>query len=169
MEGKYWKRDYNVISAEYKKWRRFYHRTIDPSNALEAVSVLFSIIVIQRGCVWIEGWAVVGFLIRLIIALDAVNYHRHRIHLYPTDGMPVSTRIIYRDYEMWVVGCGENKFKVWISLKLNSFVYCISFLYIQLHYYSLHVSLEHFVAVLPSGWGYRQSVYRVNIVVVVAR
>lgn len=38
LEGKYWKRDYNVISAEYKKWRRFYHRTIDPNNALEAVS-----------------------------------------------------------------------------------------------------------------------------------
>lgn len=40
LEGKYWKRDYNVISAEYKKWRRFYHRAIDPTNALEAVSAI---------------------------------------------------------------------------------------------------------------------------------
>lgn len=42
LEGKYWKRDYNVISAEYKKWRRFYHRTIDPNNALESVSLSYT-------------------------------------------------------------------------------------------------------------------------------
>lgn len=42
LEGKYWKRDYNVISAEYKKWRRFYHRTIDANNALESVSLSYT-------------------------------------------------------------------------------------------------------------------------------
>ncbi|GAB0086796.1 carbohydrate-responsive element-binding protein [Sergentomyia squamirostris] len=39
LEGKYWKRDLLVISAEYKKWRRFHHhRTLEHSNALETLS-----------------------------------------------------------------------------------------------------------------------------------
>uniref|UniRef100_A0A1B0EYM8 BHLH domain-containing protein n=2 Tax=Lutzomyia longipalpis TaxID=7200 RepID=A0A1B0EYM8_LUTLO len=39
LEGKYWKRDLLVISAEYKKWRRFHHhRTLEHSNALDTLS-----------------------------------------------------------------------------------------------------------------------------------
>lgn len=39
LEGKYWKRKWKVITAEYKKWRRYnVTRALGTSNILDTVS-----------------------------------------------------------------------------------------------------------------------------------
>lgn len=42
LEGKYWKRKWKVITAEYKKWRRYnVTKALGTSNILDTVSLIF--------------------------------------------------------------------------------------------------------------------------------
>lgn len=41
LEGKYWKRQFDVIKAEYMKWRKFYrNRGLGANAILDTVSII---------------------------------------------------------------------------------------------------------------------------------